>query len=279
MTLLEKLLVPAMTARVVDRGFDEIGGPVYRAADLAGLGPRERVAAHGLADGPWSFGDDPAHVDVVRFPTWPTVQLLTPTSPSTPGRRPWPVFEHGFLLNAVPAWTLTPTRVPTGARFVRVDRDGRETELSSYGGAGWGWQRAQGYLPPFGLLGPRAEWRGQDLPGSYSEDRASFELVRIGDPDVPEGFRESRPRVFTREVPVTECDAIFEVVLTGRWRGVDVRIVRSAGTDMLLQLTDPTLEAIQTTGAGALDPWTFQVSAPAAEVTDVFGIRNEASRG
>ena len=279
MTVMEKLLVPATTARVVDRGYDEVGGPVHRAADLAGLGPRDRVAAHGLLGGPWPFGEDPPYVDVLRFPTWPTVQLLTPTMPSTPGRRPWPVFEHGFLLNAAPLWILTPTRVPTGARFVRIDRDGRETELSSYGGAGWGWQRAKGYLPPVGLLGPRAEWNGQDLPGSFSEDRASFELVRVGAAEAPAGFRESRPRVFVREVPVSECDAVFEVLLTARWRGVDVRVVRSTGPELLLQLTDPTLESIEATGASALDPWTFQVTAPSAEVTDVFGVRNEPPAG
>ncbi|QIK67201.1 hypothetical protein G7072_13365 [Nocardioides sp. HDW12B] len=277
MTVMEKLLVPATTARIVERGHDEIGGPVHRAADLSGLGAQERVAAHGLAGTSGPFGDDPAFVDVLRFPTWPTVQLLTPTSPSTPGERPWPVFVHGFLLNAVPVWTLTATRVPTGSRVVRIGRDGRETELSSYGGAGWGWQRAKGYTPPLGLLGPRAQWQGQELPGSYSEDQRSFELVRAGVAEAPPGFRESRPRVFVREVPLSECDAVFEVVLTARWRGVDVRVVRSTGRELLLQLTDPTLAAIAETGASPLDPWTFQVVAPSEEVTDVFGIRNEAA--
>ena len=276
MTVMEKLLVPATTGRIVDHGYDEVGGPVYRADDLLGRSPRERVAAHRLAGPPWPFGDDPDHVDVVRFATWPTASLTTPTSPATPGERPMPLYEVGFLHDGAPVWHLTTTRLPAGARFVRVARDGTEKELSSYGGAAWGWQGSRGYFPPLHLVGPRAQWQGRDLPGSFSEDHGSFELVRVGDQDVPEGFREARPKVFVREVRVTDCDAIFEVVLNARWRDVDVRVIQSAGEEVLVQLLDPTVESVDVTRATALDPWTFQATAPRSEVTDLHGVRNEA---
>ena len=43
MTVLEKLLVPEVSRRVVEQGYDELTGPVYRPDDMIGLTPVERV--------------------------------------------------------------------------------------------------------------------------------------------------------------------------------------------------------------------------------------------
>ena len=48
MTVLEKLLVPAVSRRIVQQGYDELTGAVYRPDDLIGLTPVERVRALGL---------------------------------------------------------------------------------------------------------------------------------------------------------------------------------------------------------------------------------------
>lgn len=279
MTVMEKLLVPAGMQRVVDQGYDALAGPVYRAEDLFRAGPAARVAAHGLGGDVFPFGADPDHVDVIRFGTNPLMELRVPGVPGTPGERPWPVYEKGFLLDGAPVWDLTMTRVPTGARYVRVDGDGTERELSRYGGAGWGWQRARGYFPPLHLIGPRAKWQGLDLPGSYTEDHSGIELVWVGDRAVPDGFRPSRPRVHVRTVAVAECDEVFEVDLRGRWRGAPVRILQQAGDEALLLLLDPTVESIGRLGAAALEPSLFQVNAPADEVERVGGVVREPSPG
>lgn len=275
MTVMEKLLVPAGMQRIVEHGYDALSGPVYRAEDLFGASPAERVAAHGLAGDVFPFGADPDHVDVVRFGTNPLMELRVPGVPERPGARPWPVYETGFLHDAVPVWDLTMTRAPVGTRFVRVDRDGTERELSRYGGAAWGWHRARGYFPPLHLIGPRATWRGLDLPASYTEDQQSVELVWVGDEGVPEGFTSARPRVHSRVVPVAECDQVFEVDLRGRWRGAPVRILQQAGDEALLVLVDPTLESVNRLGAVALEPSLFQVTAPAGEVEGTTGVVRE----
>ena len=275
MTVLEKMLVPAGMQRIVEQGYDALSGPVYRAEDLFGASPAERVAAHGLGSDVFPFGADPDHVDVVRFGTNPLMDLRVPGVPATPGERPWPVYEKGFLLDAVAVWDLTMTRAPVGARFIRVDRDGTEREFSRYDGAAWGWRRAKGYFPPLHLVGPRAKWRGLDLPASYTEDQQSVELVWVGDQGVPEGFAAARPRVHSRVVPVAECDQVFEVDLRGRWRDAPVRILQQAGDEALLLLLDPTLESVNRLGAVALEPSLFQVTAPASEVEGTGGVIRE----
>ena len=275
MTVLEKMLVPAGMQRIVEQGYDALSGPVYRAEDLFRATPAERVAAHGLEGELFPFGSDPEYVDVVRFGTTPLMDLRVPGPPTTPGERPWPVHDKGFLRNAVPVWDLTMTRVPAGARFIRVHRDGTESEYSRYGGGAWGWQNAKGYFPPLHLIGPRAKWQGLDLPASYTEDLQSVELVWVGDAGVPEGFTPARPRVHSRVVPVTDCDSVFEVVITGTWRDAPVRILQQAGQESLVVLLDPTVESVNRLGAVALEPTLFQATAPAHEVTDVQGVVNE----
>ena len=284
MSVLEKLLVPAGMQRIVEQGYDALSGPVYRAEDLFRATPAERVVAHGLAGEVFPYGPDPEHVDIVRFGTTPSMDLRVPGVPASPGERPWPVYDKGFLFNAVPVWDLSMTRVPVEARFIRVDRDGSEREFSRFGGGAWGWQGAKGYFPPLHLIGPRAKWRGLDLPCSYTVDHGSVELVWVGDQGVPDGFTPARPRVHSLLVAVAECESVFEVVIQGRWRDAPVRLLQQAGDESLLLLTDPTVESINRLGAVALEPSLFQVTAPAAEVADLVGVtlhsseRNETVR-
>ena len=52
MTVLEKLLVPAVSHRVIELGYDELTGAVYRPDDLIGLTPVERpISIDELRDG------------------------------------------------------------------------------------------------------------------------------------------------------------------------------------------------------------------------------------
>lgn len=272
MTVMEKLLVPAAMQLVVERGYDHLAGPVVRAADHRDRTPAERVAAYGLDGEVYPFGSNPDHVDVIRFQTNPLMQLSVP---SDAGERPWPTYPLGFLRDTTPVWDLDLTRVPMGAEFVRIGVDGSERVLSEYGGAAWGWQRAKGYFPPLHLIGPRAKWRGLDLPASYTEDQQAVELVWVGDDGIPEGFTPSRPRVHSRVVPVAECESVFEVVLTSTWRGAAVRIVQQAGDEVLVVLLDPDLDSINRTRAQAMDVTLFQATAPRSELGEVRGVVRE----
>jgi hypothetical protein len=274
MTVLEKLLVPGLSRRVVEQGYDELTGPVYRPDDLIGLTPVERVRALGLdgADGP--FGEAPDHVDVIRFGTHPLMDLRVPTNAPGHADVPWPTYPTGFLRNAAPVWILTMTRVPVGARFIRIGLDGRERELSRFLGAARGWRGAKGYVPPLHLVGPRARYGDLDLPCSYTADQQSVELVWVGDERVPEGFVPTRPRVHARVVPVAECE-VFDIALVARWRDHRVRVLQQAGDDVLVLVTPHSAADAEELGAVEVEPGVHRAAVPAAELSDREGVRSD----
>jgi hypothetical protein len=274
MTVLEKLLVPELSRRIVEQGYDALTGPVYRPDDLIGLTPAERVAALGLdgADGP--FGEAPAHVDVIRFGTHPLMDLRVPTNAPETAEVPWPTFPTGFLRNAAPVWVLTMTRVPVGARYIRIGPDGTEREFSRFLGAARGWQDAKGYFPPLHLIGPRAAFAGLDVPASYTADQQSVELVWVGDHEVPAGFEQVRPRVHARVVPVSECE-VFDIAVVARWAGQRVRVLQQVGDQALVLLTPPSIAVAGELGATEVEPGVFQSTIPAGELEDVEGVRSD----
>lgn len=274
MTVLEKLLVPDVSRRIVEQGYDELTGPVYRPDDLIGLTPVERVRALGLegADGP--FGDAPDHVDVIRFGTHPLMDLRIPTNAAGHADVPWPTYPTGFLRNAAPVWILTVTRMPVGARFIRIDLDGTERELSRYHGAARGWRGAQGYVPPLHLVGPRARLGALDLPCSYTADQQSVELVWVGDAQVPEGFEQTRPMIHARVVPVAECE-VFDIALVARWREQRVRVLQQVGDDVLVLLTPDSADVAESLAAVEVEPGVYQATVPAAELQDREGVRSD----
>lgn len=274
MTVLEKLLVPEVSHRVVEFGYDELTGAVYRPDDLIGLTPVERVKALGLdgEDGP--FGEAPDHVDVIRFSTNPLMDLRIPTNAPGHADVPWPTYPTGFLRNAAPVWILTMTRMPVSARFIRVRLDGTEQELSRYHGAARGWQGAKGYFPPLHLVGPRAKVGSLDLPCSYTADQQSVELVWVGDEQVPQGFAPTRPMIHARVVPVTECE-VFDIALVARWRDRRVRVLQQAGDEALVVLTPDSAADADELGAIEVEPGIYQATLPASELTDTEGVRSD----
>ena len=274
MTVLEKLLVPEVSRRIVEQGYDALTGPVYRPDDLIGLTPAERVAALGLDGEGGPFGEAPEHVDVVRFGTNPLMDLRVPTDAPGLDDVPWPTYETGFLRNAAPVWVLTMTRMPVSARYIRIAADGTEREFSRFNGAARGWQGAKGYFPPLHLIGPRAKFGTLDLPASYTADQQSVELVWVGDDDVPEGFTQTRPRVHARVVPVSECE-VFEIAIVARWREHRVRVLQQVGEQALVLVTPASLADVEEMGATQVEPGIFQATVPAAELEDTQGVRSD----
>lgn len=276
MTLLEKLLMPAQAQRVVEEGLDAVGGPVVRAQDVHDLTAAQRVAAYGLEGERFPFGSDPEFVDVLQFETSPLMVLTTPDDRQ---ERPWPTYPFGFLRDATPVWNLSFTRVTTGARYLRIGRDGSQRVFSEYDGAARGWRGAKGYSPPLWLAGPRARWNGLDLPASYTADQTAVELVWVGDEGVPAGFEQARPRIHARVVPVAECESVFEVVVTGRWRDAPVRVLQQVGDQALLLLSETDLESVTRLGAQAWEVSIFSAVAPSAELDDVTGVVRTPAEG
>lgn len=274
MTVLEKLLVPELSRRIVEQGHDELTGAVYRPDDMIGLTPVERVKALGLdgADGP--FGEAPDHVDVIRFGTNPLMDLRIPTNAPGHAEVPWPTYPTGFLRNAAPVWILTMTRMPVSARFVRVSLDGSEQEFSRFHGAARGWEGAKGYVPPLHLVGPRAQHGGLDLPCSYTADQQSVEMVWVGDEQVPEGFAQVRPGIHVRVLPVSACE-VFDIALVARWRDHPVRVLQQVGEEVLVLVTPESAADVEELGAAEVEPGVYQAVAPAAELTETEGVRSD----
>jgi hypothetical protein len=169
---LERLVTPEAARAVLERGYDQVGGPVIRAGDLAGLGSDELLSAWGMRYPGTPFAADSDQVFVLRFPVHPLIALTTPRPDSA---RPWPTYPLGFLPapNPTPVWLLERTRLPPGSQLLR--RSGfDEQPLASYRGPAWGWQDADGralaYVPPLALVGTRARWRDLDVPAELIAD-------------------------------------------------------------------------------------------------------------
>lgn len=269
MTVLQKLLVPRWSDAISSDGLDEVGGPVVRAGDVVELSPAELVAAHGWSGRP--FDPDPAHVDVLRFESSPLMRLDVPRE----APRSWPTYPHGFLLEgAVPVWRLALTRVPTGTEFWRIRRDGSQQHFSTYGGPALGWEGARGYQPPLALVGVRARWQGIEIPAALSLDRTKVELVHVGPEGAPAGFEEVRPMVQRRIVPLQECEVVFELEVTARFRERPVRVIRSDGARARVHLLDPDDTAPET-GAVELEPGLWELVVPVSDLTDRSGVQRD----
>ncbi|MFE6508633.1 hypothetical protein ACFVDI_16260 [Nocardioides sp. NPDC057767] len=270
MTVVQKLLTPTGTSRIVDEGYAGVGGYVADARDIGALNASELVAANG-----WEaiLGDEPEYVDVLRFET---NAMMTFSKPST-AEVPWPSYPSGFLkgTSLAPVWELARTRVPIGTEFWRIRADGEQRMLSVYGGLDRGWANAKGYAPPTELIGPRAEWRGVEFPAALIPGTNNISLLSLGAPPTTGQFVESMPGIHTSQVPLAECDSVFEIIVTARWMGTRVRFLSRVGDEARVQILEPDAYSIQRLNATEVEPGVFEAVVPTAELTDTQGVRNE----
>ncbi|WP_404442069.1 hypothetical protein LG315_06780 [Microbacterium marinum] len=269
MTVWQKLLMPGTADAMLRGGLAEFGGPVVRQADVAGLRPADLVASYGLAGEGVVFPESPEYVDVLLFEQRPLMRFETPTDI---GDRPWPTYATGFLRGPAraPVWNISRTRVPSGSALKRHHADGRIEKLSTFASPANGWVGASGYYPPLHIVGPRARWKGHELQADFlPADQPGVELVWLGDDGVPEGFEQARPMTHRRLELFTQCDEIFEVVVTGSYQGIPVRVLQRAGDEDLLLLEHPTWEQVQQLQPTPIEPGYFEMRVPSAEVENV----------
>ncbi|MGY0389028.1 hypothetical protein ACWZJV_18840 [Nocardioides sp. WG-D5] len=273
MTVIQKLLTPTGASRIVNEGYAGVGGYVADARDIASFTPSELVVAY---DWETVLGESPRFVDVLRFETNQMMQIAKPNSS---GDVPWPSYPTGFLKGSslAPVWELSKTRVPIGAEFWRVRADGEQRMLSVYGGPDRGWANARGYTPPTELIGTRAEWRGLELVAALVPKTDQISLLAIGDAPAIDGFTTVMPGIHSIQVPVAECDAVFEVILTARTMGAEVRFLERVGDDARVQVLSPDQYSIERLGAQEVEPGVFEARVRADQLTEVSGVRNELS--
>lgn len=272
--VLQKLLVPAHSRAVGERGYPYVGGPVTRLVDARELStPGQLLTAYGF-DGSTVFGDDPDFVEVLRFEVEPLMRLRAPGGEV----RPWPTYPMGFLApspGVVPVWLLERTRVPRGAEMWRIHRSGDEERVTRFDGVARGWRGAAGLTPVTQLVGPRAVVDGREFVADFTDvSGEQVELVWFGD-DAPAGFEPVGTGVSARVVASAECDQVHEVILSASWRGVEARVLQPAVNEALLLLDQPTVEQVEALGAREVEPGYFEVIAPKGELVDGGGQSNE----
>ncbi len=243
-------------------------GPVAPFAPLQSITGADDIRAAFDAEGLTEFvGPDNAAYLMV-FPHVPLMRLVNPTTRRGPAR---PAFPSGFLRlghDIAPVWWLELTRVPIGAAVWRLDAEATAPRgEAAYRGLARGWEGARGYLPPRGLFGPRARWRGGEFVAAFTDD--GVELISLAEHP---GMVPVQAGVWQAVVPLTEVDAIFELDLSARWRDEQVRVLDSDGSQVRLLLPDPKPESARAAGATEVSPGVWQVIADRADLTDISGV-------
>lgn len=267
-TPMQKLLWPATLQAYLREGSALLVGPAVRIADAIGwTTPQQVLGAYGIPS------EGVPSVDVLRFEPTPVTSMSVP-EPGSPAAAAG--YELGFLNGAggvVPVWDVAPTEVPQGAEIWRIHADGRQELVSAYGGPAFGWRSTGVYAPPSMAVGPRAEWGDQEYFASWVDD-AHIELVMVADA-APDGFEQTRPRVFRRVVPVDDCTRIFENSFIGKWNSVVPCAVVQATADEASVLLDVDAARADAFGAVMLEPGVFWKSVPRVELDGVQATTTE----
>ena len=277
MTVLEKLLVPEASRRVVEQGYDELTGPVYRPDDQIGPTPVERVRAQGLEGDDFPFGAAPDHVDVIRFGTNPLMDLRIPTDGRS-RRRAVADLSDRFPPRRDPG--LGPDHDPGAARAPDSsgsDRDGTEREFSRYDGAAGGWRRRQGLLP---AVAPHRTAREVARPGPAGVVHRGPAGGRAGVGGGPGGAGGLQPG------PSPRCTHAWcpspSARRSSRWSSPHAGAMRRCAsssrraTRRCCCSTDPTVESVNSGWERwRSSPASSRSPAPAAELTDREGVRSD----
>lgn len=241
-TTMQKAITPQMARAYLESGYDRVAGFVVRAADVTfATTPSALVTVHGLTFPGSPFTPDADHVDVLRFPATPQLRFEDATGgvdQESRARTGGPFVDRppftgtGFVAvpdHVVPLWWLVHSRVPAGSQLVRVGTDGTQTLLATYVDVAHGWQsdggevRAAQTARISRYVGPMATWRGTHL----SADPVDGHVVLASEVEPPAelGFEPTAAGRWRKAVPADEVTELFELSVTGRWNGLEMRVV------------------------------------------------------
>ena len=214
MTLMQKAITPALTRAHLTLGHDRIAGYAVRAEDVSfAMTPAQLFEVHGLGYPGTPFSPYAASIDILRFESSPHLQYRD---------------VPGYI---VPLWWLRHSRIPPGAELVRIFADGTSILLARYGHIGTGWSVTQpgAHRPSLASLsrcvGPVAKWHGAYLEADVIEDDHTVVLALANPPLSETGFRQAPSGRWYRQVGRDDVRELFELDLTARWNGLEVRVV------------------------------------------------------
>ncbi len=214
MTLMQKAITPALTRAHLSVGHDRVAGYVVRAEDVSfATTPAQLFEVHGLGYPGTPFSPYAPSIDVLRFESSPQLQYKD---------------VPGYI---VPLWWLRHSRIPPGAELVRIFADGTQILLGHYGDVGTGWSVTQlgAQRPALASLsrcvGPVAKWHGAYLEADVVDEGNTVVLALANPPLFETDFQQSPAGRWYRRVPREEVSELFELDLTARWNGLNVRVV------------------------------------------------------
>jgi hypothetical protein len=212
-TLMQKAMTPALTRAHLRAGHDRMAGYVVRAEDVAfATTPAQLFEVHGLGYPGTPFSRHAPSVDILRFESSPQLQYRE---------------VPGYI---VPLWWLRHSRLTPGAELIRVFADGSQVLLGRYGDIGTGWTVSHlGAVAPLASLsrcvGPVARWHGAYLEADVVDEGRTVVLALGSPPLAEDGFAPTLAGRWCRRVPREDVSELFELDLTARWNGLEVRVV------------------------------------------------------
>ena len=214
MTLMQKAITPALTRAHLSLGHDRVAGYVVRAEDVSfATTPAQLFEVHGLGYPGTPFSPYAASLDILRFESSPQLQYRD---------------VPGYI---VPLWWLRHSRIPPDAELIRVFADSTSILLGRYGHIGTGWSVTQpgSHRPTLPSLsrcvGPVAKWHGAYLEADVIEDDRTVVLALANPPLSETGFQQAPSGRWYRQVRREDVSELFELDLTARWNGLEVRVV------------------------------------------------------
>ena len=214
MTLMQKAITPALTRAHLSLGHDRVAGYVVRAEDVSfATTPAQLFEVHGLGHPGTPFSPCAASIDILRFESSPQLQYRD---------------VPGYI---VPLWWLRHSRIPPDAELIRVFADTTSVLLARYGHIGTGWSVMRPGSDRPGLpslsrcVGPVAKWHGAYLEADVIEDDRTVVLALANPPLSETGFQQAPSGRWYRQVRREEVSELFELDLTARWNGLEVRVV------------------------------------------------------
>ena len=241
-TLMQKAVLPAQSVAYVEGGYDRVAGFVVPAeAVSAARTPAELFVAHGLGfpGSPVSPADP--FLDVLRFEPTPQLRFENATGGTTEAERQLtggafvdrpPFTGTGFVAAegmVIPLYWLVHSRIPAGAELVRYHADGREELVARYVDVVHGWRSggtekpAASFPPVSRFVGPMARWNDT----YFSADLVGDEVVLVAESESARelGFERASTGRWFRRVARAEVTELFEMYVTAKVAGVEVRVV------------------------------------------------------
>ncbi|WP_456844332.1 hypothetical protein [Cellulomonas sp. P5_C6] len=290
-TVMQKAVTPQMSTAYLDGGYDRVAGFVVRADDVAwATTPAEVFAAHGLGFPGTPFAPDAPHVDVLRFPATAQLRFENATGGTDAETRaltggPFldrpPFTGTGFVPvegHLVPLSWLVHSRVPAASELVRIAADGSSTVLAQYVDVGHAWVSDVVRVTPSPsprisrLVGPMATWQNTYL----NADPLGDEVVVVSEVEPPPayGFARTVAGRWRRVVPVGEVTELFELDVSGRWNGLEVRSVdqwtHTDGTELSrVSYTGHDANLAEGLRLSKVDAAVYEATVPTASLVDV----------